>query len=83
MSNTVLDSNPTTPQWCSVKSNLSVDTAIELHLPNTWVKLLKLPNPYSHNEALILCKESESSWVTWVPDHGEAIIDNSQFCMYS
>lgn len=83
MANPILDSHSTTPQWCSIQSNLSLDTAMELHLEDTWVKLLELPNPYSHNEALILCNYSESEWVAWVPDHGEAIIKNSQFCMYS
>ncbi|MDJ0568826.1 MAG: hypothetical protein QNJ53_07230 [Pleurocapsa sp. MO_192.B19] len=83
MANTVLDSFPTTPQWCSLQSDLSIEIATELHLTDTWVKLLELPNPYSHDEALILCKHSESERVAWVPDHGEAIINNSQFCMYS
>lgn len=70
-------------QWCSIESRLSRDTAIGLHLPDTWVKLLELPNPFSHYEALILCPHSESEWVAWIPDHGEAILNNSQFCMYS
>ncbi|MGL5075628.1 MAG: hypothetical protein ACRDBG_07265 [Waterburya sp.] len=83
MANTVLNSSSTIPQWCSLQSNLSIDIAIEQHLTNTWVKLLELPNPYSHDEALILCKYSESEWVAWVPDYGEAILNNSQFCMYS
>lgn len=70
-------------QWCSIESNLSRDTAIELHLSDTWVRLLELPNPYSHDEALILCQHSESEWVAWIPDHGEAILNNRQFCLYS
>ncbi len=85
MTNTTktLNSLSATPQWCALQPKLSVETAIEQYLTDKWVKLLELPNPYSHNEALILCRYSESEWVAWIPDHGEAIINNSQFCMYS
>ncbi len=83
MTNTTktLNSFSTTPQWCALQPKLSVEIAIEQYLTDRWVKLLELPNPYSQDEALILCKYSESEWVVWVPDHGEAIINNSQFCM--
>jgi hypothetical protein len=45
----------------------------------TWVQLKELPSPYSHDEALLLCKHSKSEWVVWIPDHGEVILDQSQF----
>ncbi len=82
MATTVSTSIPSNLQWCSIESQLSRDTAMELHLANTWVKLLELPNPYSHYEALILCQQSDYEWVAWIPDHGEAILNNSQFCLY-
>jgi hypothetical protein len=41
---------------------------------NTWVKLLEIPNPYSYDEALLLCQISNHEWLTWIPDHGEAIL---------
>jgi len=33
-----------------------------------------------HNEALLLCEKSETEWIAWVPDHGEAILRVDQFC---
>lgn len=45
-----------------------------------WVKLLELPNPYSFDEALLLCQISQFEWITWIPDHGEARLNNKQFC---
>jgi hypothetical protein len=45
----------------------------------TWVKLRVRLNPYSHDEALLLCQQSETHWVVWIPDYGEAILDQSQF----
>ena len=49
--------------------------------PNYWVKLVAPLNPYSHDEALLLCQasDSEGNWIAWVPDHGEAILNVSQF----
>ncbi|MEB3280052.1 MAG: hypothetical protein VKK42_14150 [Lyngbya sp.] len=47
--------------------------------PGTWVKLRELPNPYSHDEALLLAQNSENQWVAWIPDHGETILDRHQF----
>ena len=41
---------------------------------NTWVKLLEIPNPYSYDEALLLCQISNHEWLAWIPDHGEAIL---------
>ncbi|GAB1540712.1 hypothetical protein NUACC21_33810 [Scytonema sp. NUACC21] len=46
---------------------------------NTWVKLLELPNPYSFDEALLLCQVSQHEWLAWIPDHGEATLNNQQF----
>lgn len=46
---------------------------------STWVKLRERLSPYSHDEALLLCQETETQWVVWIPDYGEAILDQSQF----
>jgi hypothetical protein len=27
----------------------------------------------------LLCQESPDTWVAWVPDHGEVVLDRSQF----
>lgn len=47
--------------------------------PSTWVKLLQLPTPYSFDEALLLCQESEERWLAWVPDCGEVVLHRSEF----
>lgn len=44
----------------------------------TWVKLQELPNPYSHDEALLLCQHSDTEWIVWIPDHGEMILHRCQ-----
>ncbi|MCU0534694.1 MAG: hypothetical protein MUD14_12445 [Hydrococcus sp. Prado102] len=47
---------------------------------NTWVKLFKPLDLFCYDEALLLCQQSESEWVAWIPDYGEAILHVSQFC---
>lgn len=44
-----------------------------------WVQLAALPNPYSHDQALLICRHSEDEWLAWIPDHGEAILHRSEF----
>jgi hypothetical protein len=46
---------------------------------DTWVKLLQPPSDYGFDEAKLLCQESPNTWVSWVPDHGEMILDRSHF----
>jgi hypothetical protein len=46
---------------------------------SSWVKLLQLPNPYSFEEALLLCPVSDEEWLVWIPDHGEAILHHRAF----
>ncbi len=46
---------------------------------SSWVKLLQLPNPFSFEEALLLCPVSEDEWLVWIPDHGEAVLHNKAF----
>ena len=47
---------------------------------STWVKLLELPTPFSSDEALLLCQDSEDQWLAWVPDYGEIVLHPNQFC---
>lgn len=67
---------PATRSWsfqpyCNLHSEVS---------PSDWVKLLNPLSEYSHDEALLLCKQSEDVWVAWIPEHGEALLHISQFC---
>ena len=61
--------------WSS-KSDLK---SLQDFQPNSWVKLSELPNPYSFDEALLLCQVSPDQWLVWIPDHGEAQLHISQF----
>ncbi len=47
---------------------------------STWVQLRELPSPYSHDEALLLCQHSDTEWVVWIPEYGETILHQNQFC---
>ncbi len=49
--------------------------------PSTWVKLLELPSPFSFDEALLLCQNSQDEWLAWIPDYGEAVLHTRQFCL--
>lgn len=46
---------------------------------DAWVKLLQPPSEYSFDEAKLLCRESPDTWVAWVPNHGEVVLDRSHF----
>jgi hypothetical protein len=46
---------------------------------DTWVKLTTLLNPCAADEAQLLCQASPDTWVVWVPDHGEAVLNKSHF----
>ncbi|MBC1223550.1 hypothetical protein GNF10_01595 [Nostoc sp. UCD121] len=60
------------------------DFAVQPRMQNledlNWVKLLLLPNPFSFDEALLLCPVSADEWLAWIPDHGEAILNIRHFC---
>ena len=69
-------------QWCSLPVNWLGEVKVAPRLqPNTWVRLLVSLNPFAHDEALLLCQESASDWVAWIPNHGEAILQVNQFCL--
>ncbi|NEO84818.1 MAG: hypothetical protein F6J87_11275 [Spirulina sp. SIO3F2] len=64
-------------QTTSASANLCIP---DLNYTRTsWVKLHHLPNPYSFDEALLLCQESAEQWRAWVPDHGEIMLHHSEF----
>lgn len=44
-----------------------------------WVKLAVLPNSYSHDRAMLLCRHGEDEWNAWVPDYGEIVLHRSEF----
>ncbi|MCU0543964.1 MAG: hypothetical protein MUE44_17600 [Oscillatoriaceae cyanobacterium Prado104] len=46
---------------------------------DAWVKLLQPPSEYAFDEARLLCQESPNTWVAWVPDCGEVLLDRSDF----
>lgn len=46
---------------------------------DAWVKLLQPPSEYAFDEAKLLCQESPNTWVAWVPDCGEVVLDKSHF----
>lgn len=58
--------------------NCSTKTLAKPLQAATWVKLRELPNPYSHDEALLLCQHSDTEWIVWIPDHGEMILHRFQ-----
>ncbi|MFP4299610.1 MAG: hypothetical protein ACLFT0_17465 [Spirulinaceae cyanobacterium] len=46
----------------------------------SWVRLYDPIAPYSDDdEALLLCPASPTTWVTWIPGHGEATLSIEQF----
>ncbi len=67
-------------KWCATaldkQGNIN-PPKVESH---TWVELLEELNPLCHHEALLLCQESDTEWVAWIPDHGEATLSVDQFC---
>lgn len=64
--------------WIAQKNGSSWERELQ---PSTWVKLLELPSPFSFDEALLLCKCSDSEWLAWIPEWGEAVLHTRQFCL--
>lgn len=46
---------------------------------DAWVKLLQPPSDYGFDEAKLLCQKSPDTWIAWVPDCGEVVLDRSHF----
>ncbi len=69
-------------QWCSVPLKYkSYSQNYPSPQPNTWVKLLELPNPYTQDEALLLCEDAPETWDVWIPEYGETTLTSGQFCL--
>ncbi|NEQ80020.1 MAG: hypothetical protein F6K26_07085 [Moorea sp. SIO2I5] len=43
-----------------------------------WVKAPDIPNSIHCEEALILGRESENTWLAWIPDYGQIILSDSE-----
>nr|WP_199290283.1 hypothetical protein [Leptolyngbya sp. FACHB-36] len=65
-------------QLQQLEETLRQPTAQRSLTPNTWVKLRHLPSAFSFDEALLLCQQSEHTWLAWVPDYGEILLDLEQ-----
>jgi hypothetical protein len=59
---------------------LSPQQPQQQYVASTWVKLLELPDPYSHDEALLMCEYPDGNWSVWIPNFGEAVLSPYQFC---
>lgn len=46
---------------------------------NTWVKLFQSPRRATPKMAQLLCQESTTTWIAWIADYGEVVLDRSQF----
>jgi len=44
-----------------------------------WVKLLQGPHSPATQAAQLLCQESAATWIARIPNHGEVVLDRSQF----
>ncbi|NEO62982.1 MAG: hypothetical protein F6J98_22100 [Moorea sp. SIO4G2] len=54
-------------------SNLEAESDSQI-----WVKAPDLPNSIHCEEALILGREYENTWLAWIPDYGEIILSDSE-----
>ncbi|ACK69906.1 hypothetical protein PCC7424_1464 [Gloeothece citriformis PCC 7424] len=57
------------------KTSVSCSVAFLTPQPGMWIPLEELPSPFAHDEALLLCQLSKNRWVSWIPDHGEYILE--------
>lgn len=46
---------------------------------STWVKLVRSPNPFCGDEALLLCQYSANQWLAWLPNLGETVLNEDEF----
>lgn len=46
--------------------------------PGSWVRLRNPASAFSHDEALLLCQESEDEWVAWIPNYGETVLKQGE-----
>lgn len=50
------------------------------YAPSTWVKLFDPPTAFSFDEAWLLCQCAENKWLAWIPDYGEILLNENEFC---
>jgi len=69
-----------------IKPQSETSTALSWHsvchlnyTRDTWVKLVNCPDPYSFDEAMLLCPSSQNTWVAWIPEYGEILLDRGHF----
>ncbi|MEA5536698.1 hypothetical protein [Crocosphaera sp. XPORK-15E] len=66
-------------RWCSpFLNNTKNPPKLEA---NMWVSLFNPLTDFCYDEAILLCQNSETEWVIWIPDHGEAKITIEEFCL--
>jgi hypothetical protein len=51
----------------------------EPYAASNWVHLFHPPTEFSFDEALLLCRQDEDSWVAWIPNFGEIILKETEF----
>jgi hypothetical protein len=83
MNSTINTLNSNKVQWCwlPINSLQGMTNYPQLPAPQTWVRLLDEVSEFCYDEALLLCQNSDSEWVAWIPDHGQAILHIHQFCL--
>jgi hypothetical protein len=47
--------------------------------PSTWVKLSNPPTAFSFDEAWLLCQCDDDTWLAWIPDYGEILLNVDEF----
>ncbi|MCU0542098.1 MAG: hypothetical protein MUE44_07880 [Oscillatoriaceae cyanobacterium Prado104] len=50
------------------------------YAPSTWVKLFEPPTAFSFDEAWLLCQCADNKWLAWIPDYGEILLNENEFC---
>jgi hypothetical protein len=74
--------HPFCPQASALENAIALGWNPACHITytrNTWVKLLQPLTEYAFDEAKLLCQESPNTWVVWIPDLGEIVLDRSHF----
>lgn len=66
-------------KWCSLPQNWTGGSPQAQ--PHSWVQLVAESEEAEVEQALLLCPESEWTWVAWLPSRGETRLEVSQFCI--
>ncbi|WP_013320558.1 hypothetical protein [Gloeothece verrucosa] len=57
------------------KTSVSSVPFLRTPQPGMWIPLEELPSPFAHDEALLICQLSKHQWISWIPEHGEYILE--------